>query len=80
VTGDALRDIHGLAPCGRIYVDNLLVICACLVNQALFLHWGGLGGGSGSAGCLAGGESLAQVVDDLVELFVGDLRSPADHI
>src|ERR1700677_3029752 len=80
MAGDALRDIHGLTPCRSIFVDDLLVICAYLVNQAFLMHWGGLCNRRTSTALLGRRQSFAKIVDDFVELLVRDLRSSADHV
>src|ERR1700733_14338904 len=80
MAGDTLRDIHGLTPCRSLFVDDLLVICAYLVNQALLMHWGSLCGRGPSTALLGRRHNFGKIVDDFVELLVRDLRSSADHV
>jgi len=70
MTGNALRNVHRLAACRCLFVDDLLVVCAYLVDQALFARRGGLGSCGSSSALLGGRQSFAQIIDYLVELFV----------
>jgi hypothetical protein len=70
MTGDALRDIDGLTSCRGILVDDLLIVGPNLVDQALFARRGGLGRCGPSTALLAGRQSLCEIFDHLVELFV----------
>jgi hypothetical protein len=70
MAGDALRNVHGLTSCRCLFVDDLLIVCAYLIDQTLFGRRGGLGSCGSSTGLLAGRQSLSQIFDHLVELFV----------
>jgi len=63
MTGDALRDIDGLASCRCLFVDDLLIVCAYLVDQVLFARRRGLGSWGPSTALLAGRQSLCQIFD-----------------
>jgi len=34
MTGDALRDVHRLASCRCLFIDDLLIVRAYLIDQA----------------------------------------------